>query len=444
MQKLDYKYAQPNQTGNKPYNPKMMLNLYLYGYLHRIRSSRRLQAETTKNLEIMWLTNEQTPDDKTIANFRSDNTAALKQTFRAFTLMLNNANLYGKETQATDGTKFRANNSRKNNHNLTTLKTKIANIDKQITEHLNAIEKNDKEENKTKENNTKLPSPQECQDLLLKLKNKKVDLEKLLEKAEKEGEVSTVDPDSRLMRSGGDARPLDVCYNTITTVDAKHKLIVDFEVTNQANDTGHLQTMSNKVREVLGVKEFVHLADKGFYNGEAIAVCEQGGVKCLVAKPKAGGSKKSEEFSFERFTYDKLLDCYVCPCEQQLQFKRINKYSGGPHRVYENYAACRVCLRRGECTLSSYRRIYRPLYQDVLDVVDVRTRNGKVLYRKRSWVVEHPFGVVKGVWGFKQFLCRGLVKVSGEVSLAFLAYNFRRVFNIFGGDVVGLGVVFGL
>jgi len=440
LQKLGYKYAKPNQTGNRPYNPRIMLNLYLYGYLHRIRSSRRLQAETTKNLEIMWLTNQQTPDDKTIANFRSDNAVALKQTFRAFTLMLNNADLYGKETQATDGTKFRANNSRKNNHNPTTLKTKIANIDKQIAAHLNAIEKNDKEEKETN-----LPNSQEYQILLQKLKNKKVDLEKLLEKAEKEGEVSTVDSDSRLMRSGGDARPLDVCYNAITTVDAKHKLIVDFEVINQSNDLGTLELMSKKVQDVLGVEEFNHLADKGFYDGKDIVACEQMGVKCLVAKPRAGGSKKSEEFCHERFIYDQKLDCYVCPCEQRLQFKRVNKYNGGGlYRVYENYAACRVCLRRGECTLSSYRRVYRPLYQDVLDVVDVRTIVGKVFYRRRSEIVEHPFGTVKFVWGFKTFLCRGLVKVSGELSLAFLAYNFRRVFNIFGGDGVGLGVVFGL
>ncbi|MCL2173315.1 MAG: transposase [Candidatus Bathyarchaeota archaeon] len=156
MQKLGYKYAQPNQTGNKLYNPKMMLNLYIYGYLHRIRSSRRLQAETTKNLEAMWLTDELTPDDKTIANFRSDNAVALKQTFKAFTLILTNY-LYSKELVATDGVKFRANNSRKNNHNTTTLKTKIDHIDKQINEHLNAIEKNDQQENKEEKEEKKEP-----------------------------------------------------------------------------------------------------------------------------------------------------------------------------------------------------------------------------------------------------------------------------------------------
>jgi transposase len=400
MQKLGYKYATPNQTGNKPYNPQTMLNLYLYGYLHRIRSSRRLQAETTKNIEIMWLLNEHTPDDKTIANFRSDNAKALKQTFHTFTLMLNNAGLYGKETQATDGTKFRANNSRKNNHNPTTLKTKIANIDKQITEHLNAIEKNDKKENKTKESNTDLPSPQECQDLLLKLKNKKVDLEKLLAKAEKEGEVSTVDPDARLMHSGRDARPLDVCYNAITITDAKHKLIVDFEVTNKPSDSGSLQTMSEKAKEVMGVKALTNLADKGFYDGADILACEQKGIKCLVAKTLTRGPKKTAGFKREQFSYDAALDCYVCPCGHQMHFRRMVRYRGGrgeQGRVYENYAACRLCQRRLECTRGHFRVIVRSPYQDVLDVVDMRTANNAAFYRQRCEVVEHPFGVVKAV-----------------------------------------------
>jgi len=439
MNKLDYKYAQPNQTGNKPYDPKMMLKLYLYGYLHRIRSSRRLQAETTKNLEVMWLLNELTPDDKTIANFRSDNATALKQTFRIFTLMINGFDLYSKELVATDGTKFRANNSRKNNHNPTTLKTKLAHIDKQIQEHLNTIEKNDQQEEKEEKNQL---NTEQRQELLKKLYDKKVDFEKLLTQAEKEGEISTVDPDARLMHSGGDARPLDVCYNTITTTDAKHKLIVDFKVTNQPNDLGSLHTMSEKAKEVMGVETLTNLADKGFYDGADVMACEQAGIKCLVAKPQTSGPKKVVEFSRESFIYDAVLDCYVCPCENQLSFRRMEKHRGVMCRVYENYAACRACYRRLECTKCSFRRIVRSPYQDTLDVVEVRTKNGRVLYRCRSAIVEHPFGVVKAVWGFKQFLCRGLVKVTGEVSLAFLAYNFRRVFNIFAVDRVGLAALF--
>jgi len=204
MNQLGFKHATPNPTGNKPYDPKMLLNLHIYGYLHRVRSSRRLQAETTKNIEVMWLLDELQPDDKTIANFRSDNAKALKQTFRAFTLLLSNWDLYSKQTNATDGVKFRANNSRKNNHNPTTLKEKIAHIDKQINEHLNAMEKNDQEETQPQTNQL---NAEQRQELINKLTNKKIDYEKLLEQAEKDGEVSTIDPDARLMHSGGDNRP---------------------------------------------------------------------------------------------------------------------------------------------------------------------------------------------------------------------------------------------
>jgi len=440
MVELGYKYAKPNQTGNRPYDPKMILSLYLYGYLHRIRSSRRLQAETTKNIEIMWLLNELKPDDKTIANFRSDNTEALKQTFRDFNLMLNGIDLYSKELTATDGCKFRANNSRKNNHNPTTLKEKIARINKQISEHLNAIEKNDQ-----KEQETDLPNPQQCQELLKKLKDKKITYEKLLEQANQQGEVSTIDPDARLMHSGGDNRPLDVCYNAITITDSKHKLIVDFDLTNNPSDSGSLHTISEKAKEIMGVKALTNLADKGFYDGSDILVCEASGVKCLVAKPQTQGPKKAETFRRDRFSYDAALDCYVCPCGHQLRFRRMVRYRGGHDekgRVYENYAACRSCQRRVECTKGYFRIIVRSPYQDVLDGVDRRTADNRVLYVKRCEIVEHAFGTVKAVWGFKQFLCRGLVKVRAELSLAFLAYNFRRVFNIFAADGARLAAIF--
>jgi hypothetical protein len=385
----------------------------------------------------MWLLNELTPDDKTIANFRADNAEALKQTFRAFTLMINGLDLYGKQTIATDGTKFRANNSRKNNHNPATLKTKLAHIDKQITQHLNALEKND-----TEEQETELPTPQQCQELLKKLQTKKINLEKLLAQAKKEGEISTIDPDARLMHSNGDARALDVCYNVQTTTDAKHNLIVDFEVTNQPNDKGQLLPMTKRAKEVLGVERLTNLADKGYYDGTDILACEQSGVECLVAKPKSG-PKKSEEFRHDRFVYDRVLDCYVCPAQNQLHFRRMDKSNGGRlYRAYENYAACRRCQRRVECTENSYRRILRLPYQDVLDGVDRRTKTNRVLYRSRSEIVEHPFGVVKAVWGFRQFLCRGLVKVTAEATLSFLAYNFRRVFNIFAADGARLAAIF--
>ena len=252
MNELGYKYAESKDTGCPPFDPRMMLNLYIYGYMNRVRSSRRLEAETNRNIEVMWLMDNLTPDDKTICNFRKDNAKALRKTFRAFTVMLRELGLYGGEVEATDGTKFRANNSRKNNHNKATVERELSKIEKKISEYMNTLDRADEEEK-----DEKAPTADELKAALEKLNERKIRFEGLLSRVEAEGEVSTVDLDSRMMRSGGDARNLDVCYNVQTTVDHQNKLIVDFDVSNCADDSGNLHLMSEKVKEVLEVETFV-------------------------------------------------------------------------------------------------------------------------------------------------------------------------------------------
>jgi transposase len=424
---LGFKYGEWKDRGCHPYDPRMMLNLYIYGYLHRVRSSRRLEAETKRNIEVMWLMNELKPDDKTISNFRTDNAVALKKTFREFSVMCRELELYGGEMEATDGTKFRANNSRKNNHNETTVKKELAEIDKRISEYLAALERGDKEEQGESE-----PKAAAIKAALERLRERKGKYEELKKRVEKEGEVSTVDPDARLMRSGGDARELDVCYNVQTVVDSKHHLIVDFGIADRSDDKGNLLNMSEKAKEVLGVEKLTNLADKGYYDGEDIAACEAAGVTCLVAKPGPGGAKKEEGFTRRDFAYDREHDCYMCPCKNRMRYMREQKHSDGKvYGIYANYAACGACPRKGEGTEGKYRQILRPPYQDALDVVDERTKKQKELYRKRQEIVEHPFGTIKAVWGYKQFLCRTKPKVTAEVPLAYLAYNMRRLINIF-------------
>jgi transposase len=426
MLELGYRYAETKGTGSRPYDPRMMLNLYLYGYMNRIRSSRRLEAETIRNVEVMWLMDGLTPDDKTISNFRKDNASALRRTFRAFSLMFHELGLYGGVLVATDGTKFRANSHRKNNHSKTSVERELSRLDKKISEYMNALEQSDNEEA-----GEKTPTADELKEVLEKLKDRRVKFEELLSRVENEGAVSSVDPDARLMKSGGDARPIDSCYNVQTTVDSKHHLILGFEATTCADDKGNLERMSEKVKDVLGVEEFVHLADKGYYDGEDIAACEGKGITCLVAKPKPGGSKKSEDFTLDKFIYDKDTDCYTCPCQSQLGFMRMQRQDGKEYRVYENFAACRQCPRKTECTSGKLRRVIRLSCQDMLDVVFERTSENKELYRKRSEIAEHPFGTIKAVWGFKQFLCRGVEMVAAETSLAYIAYNMRRCVNTF-------------
>ena len=426
MALLGYKYAECKGKGCRPYDPRMMLNLYLYGYMHRVRSSRRLRDEAQRNVEVMWLMEGLTPDDKTISNFRKDNAKALRGTFRAFVTMFRELGLYGGEIVATDSTKYRANNSRKNNHNKITVQRELSRLEKKISEYMNALDKADKEEE-----GEKMPGSNEIKKALEKLTERKIEFEKLFSQVEAGGEVSTKDTDSRLIHSGGDARPLDVGYNVQTVVDSKHDLIVDFDIIDRPDDKGSLYNMSKKAMEALGVETIINLADKGYYDGEDINSCEQQGVTCLVAKPKPGGMKKPNGFTINCFIYDKKTDCYICPNQNQLKFMRDYKHSNGKqYRVYANYPVCSKCSIKTECTKSRYRQILRLPYQDMLDKVDERTRKNKELYRRRQEIVEHPFGTIKAIWGFKQFLCRSKPKVTAETALAYMAYNLRRVINI--------------
>jgi transposase len=435
MKELGYKYAKPKDLGAPSFDPRMMLNLYLYGYLNRTRSSRRLEAETKRNVEVMWLMCGLAPDDKTICNFRKDNAKQLRDTFRVFSLMLRQLGLYGGEIEVTDGTKFRANSSRKNHFNEAKVKRELSWIDKKISEYMSALEQGDKEE----EGET-VPSAEDIKVALEKLNERKVDYEKLMEQVNTNGETSTVDPDARFMRSGGDARAVDVCYNVQTTVDSKHHLIVCYDVVQNANDLGNLHSMSEKAKEALGVDSFTQLADKGYYDGKDIDACEKDGITCMIAKQNPhGGKAKEERFTLDDFRYDREKDCYTCPCENQLAYKRIQKQKGVGYRLYENYAACKQCTRRSECTKSWYRVILRSPHQDILDTVTERTKNNKELYQKRKEVVEHVFGIIKAIWGYKQFLCKSKKKVEAETSLAYMAYNVRRAINIFkaeGKDLV--------
>lgn len=375
------------------------------------------------------------PDDKTICNFRKDNAKALRETFRVFTKLCQGLGLYGGELAAVDGTKVRANNSRKNNHNKKTVERELSRIDKRISEYMAALEHAD-----TQQQDEIAPTREELHKALEKLNERKVKFEGFHEHLKSESEISTVDPDARLMRQGGDGRALDVCYNVQTVVDDKHKLIADFDVITRSDDKGNLHHMAASAMETMETDTLTALADKGYYDGEDIVQCEENGITCLVAKPAAGGIKHEEGFAHEDFIYDRENDCYTCPCKHSLRFMRMQTHSKEKeYRVYANYAVCSQCPKRKKCTNSKYRYILRLPYQGQLDIVDERTRNSKELYRKRQEIVEHPFGTVKAVWGFRQFLCRTKPKVSAETALTYLAYNLRRFVNIMGensGDML--------
>jgi len=434
MSEMGFKYAKPQDNGRPPYNPTAMLMLYLYGYLNRIRSSRRLELETQRNVEVMWLMENLTPDDKTICNFRKDNAKALKKVFSQFSHWCDEHDLYGKELVAVDGSKFRANASRKSIHTQKGTETKLAEVEKKINEYMNELEKNDKSEVEE----TELDSVR-IGEILKHLSAKKETLREWLKRIEENNgeEISTVDPDAHLMHTNGDGRPLDACYNVQTVVDSKHKLIVDFDVTTCPDDTGALTVMTESAKEIMGADKISVTADKGYYNGEDIRNCEEDAAICYIPKTADYAHAPDKNYDKSNFKYEAETDCYVCPEGQRLPFRQFNTRGEGkePDRVYYDTKVCRNCPNKEKCTINKRggRKIYRNSHQDALDVMNARmnTAAGREVFRERKKIVEHPFGTTKAVWGFKQFLCRGKDKTTGEASLVFLAYNFRRVFNIF-------------
>jgi len=440
---LGFKYATTKAAGRLPYDPAKMLELYIYGYMNRVSSSRRLEAETQRNIEVMWLMDKLTPDDKTICNFRKDNAVELKKVFREFSLWCSRVGLYGKDVVAVDGTKIRASANRRSIHTKKGTEKQLAAVDEKINKYLKMLEENDAE----KADDVKLSSAA-IQSILTHLNKKKDKLTVWQKRIEDNGgiEISTIDPDARIMHTNGDGRELDACYNVQTVVDSKNKLIVDFEVTTCANDKGALPKMTEAAKEIMGVSEIAVVADKGYYDGEDIAECDKNGTTAYVPKVNDYAHAPDVRYDHSKFKYDAKDDCYTCPEKEKLHFRHGNKRGSGiVDRLYGNPAACKNCPSRNKCFANErgYRPIIRTQNQDALDKLDARMRTtmGREIFRERKKIVEHPFGTTKAVWGYRQFLCRTKERVTAEQSLRFLAYNLRRVINIFernGGNLLEL------
>jgi len=348
MVSLDFKYSKVKSTDCRPYVPRMMLNLYIYGYLNRIRSSRRLFSETNRNVEVMWLMNKLTPDDRTICNFRKDNAAAIKKTFREFTLLCKELGLYGGEVVAIDGTKIRANNSLNNNLFTGIAEDEISKIDKRINEYIAKLEKSDEEEAEDL-----VVDKGKIETALAKIKARKAKIEGASLRLSEPGGISLIDPDAKRMKQGGDSRGTGVCYNIQAVVDDKHNLLAHVAVTDNTSDRGNLHELTEEVKEILEVDELSVLADKGYYNGEDIAACEKNGVKCYVPKQYYIDNKRAKNldknFSFEHFKYDSDKDCYICPMGVELKFRSLQKNRGRLRKYYCNTKACRKCINLSKC-----------------------------------------------------------------------------------------------
>ena len=416
IEKLECSYATPSKTGRPPYNPKDMLKLYIYGYFNGIRTSRKLEKECKRNIELMWLLNNLTPDDKTISDFRKDNKKAVISTFKQFSMLCQELNLIGKEIVAIDGSKFRACNSRHKSYT----KRKVA----KMLEYYEECAKKYIELMETDE-----PTGSVCNlnQKLDKALNRIKELNALAAEIEEKGEISMTDPDSRHMSVSNNGT--DISHNVQIAVDEKNHLIVAADVTSNAQDNGQLTPMAKMAKAELGVDEIIALADKGYYNGECLKHCQENGITAIVSKQKLANATGNPDYAKDKFKYDKEKDIYICPMGKKL--KRVSKI--GSKRTNYRCFQCGDCPNKDKCTTSDKgRRISPTEYEEIYQKADKLFAENLELYKKRQMIVEHPFGTIKRALGYTYFLTRGNENVKNESYLHCLIYNLKRVINIMG------------
>lgn len=424
--KLGFIVKGKSHEGKPAYESGTLTAIYIYGYLNKIRSCRLLSKACKVNVELWWLTGKQTPGYKTIANFRKDNAKAFKNLFNSFSKFCLELELYGKTTIAIDGSKFRAQNSKKNNYNLKKINQHLDYIATQKEDYLSSLEDNDEQDAKAKS-----------------LEERRLKYEGLKRKLEQSGDtqISTTDPEAR-------ALPLhmsivEVAYNVQSVVDDKHNLIVDFEVTNKT-DFNSLAPMCNKARERLEVSEeetITALADKGYYSAKQITECHNNNIDTLVSPKSKGSKSKDPRVSKGKFIYDIKTDSYTCPKQKKLfrQGKVYSRKDGIPFKRYvAHWTDCKecpwvdICVSEGCRKVSRGRMLNRSIYEDGLDHNDVEVAARRTEYKRRQAIVEHPFGTIKRQWGYTHTLMKGIEKVRGEFSMIMLCYNLRRVITILG------------
>lgn len=428
LRALGFERAVPAETGRPPYNPGVLLKLYVYGYLNRIRSSRKLEREAQRNVELMWLLGKLTPDFKTIADFRRDNGQPIRAVFREFTQVCRRLELYGGELVAVDGSKFKAVNSRDRNFTQRKLEDLDKRADNKIQRYFEELDEADE-----REQDSQKPTAEELREKIEWLQGRKEVYSKLREQMEGNGEsqVSLTDPDARTMWLGH-SRGTDVAYNVQITVDAKHKLIVDHEVTNACNDLNQLSAMAIRAKEVLDVESLEVVADKGYYNGTEIKDCVDEDIVPFIPETDSSSNSRAGLYGKKDFRYDAENDCYWCPAGKALPYSYQTTSNGQEVRVYIA-KGCTKCALKHKCHRNKYsRRIKRWVHEEVLEEMAQRVRAEPDKVKERKSLVEHPFGTIKRSMDQGYFLTRRLWGVRTETSLTMLAYNIKRALALKG------------
>ena len=413
----------PKVTGRPGYAPTDLLKLYIYGYLNRVRSSRRLEAETHRNIEVIWLLRHLKPDFKTIADFRRDDRNVFRSIFRQFVLLCRQLDLFGRELLAVDGTRIKAVNNKDRNFTRASLSEFINLADAKLEDYLQRLDHSDASESKTAGSRVN-----NLAEKIAAIRARRTRCQDTLAELDRTGEdqISLTDPDSRAMAAH---TRVAVGYNVQVAVDIKHKLIVEQQVTNQVVDMGLLTQTAEPAKEVLGVET---IDAEGYFKIEDIEACETAGIVPYVPRPQRGASVKAGLFRKDEFRYDVEGDRFICPAGQRLYPYSSSLLRGLKKVNYVNKLACDDCAIRSRCTRGKFRTVSRLENEAVLDRMQARLAQRPGVLDRRRETVEHPFGTIKQWMNQGAFLMRGLEKVRAEFSLTALAYNVRRVLNIVG------------
>ena len=440
--RLGFTHAEPPETGRPPYRPSDLLKLYLYGYLNKVRSSRRLERECQRNVEVIWLMRKLAPDFKTIADFRKDNVDCIRPLFQAVVGFCKELQLLDSDRVAIDGSKFLAVNSKDRHFDPDKLRDKLKRIEEKVERYLRELDENDAKEE------GEVPFPSRVANLkekIAQLKERQAKYEGYRERMARTGEteISLTDPDSRMMKCNDH---LDLAYTGEIAVEVRNKLIVAYDVTNDAVDHHQLAPMAQSAREALGVERLRAIADKGFFDSEQIGRCVENGITPYVPEPeKAKGVAEREgiapEFYADKFVYDPSTDTVLCPAGHRMVLRSV---STQPRRqrpdglVIRRYATDRCCScphYMTRCTRNPRGRwIARSVYAETVEAMRARMNSpeGREVFDLRKSTVEHPFGTMKRGFDQGYLLLKGLRKVTGELGLTMLAYNLRRIFSLVG------------
>lgn len=414
--------AEAEEMGRPPYDPGDLVKLYIYGYFNRVRSSRRLAAEATRNVEVMWLINRLTPSFKTIADFRKDNAAAIVKVCRAFIAFCREQALFGAELLAIDGSKIAAVASAKQVITPGRIAQQVEAMDRKINEYLAAMDAADREEPAAQAASVDVAAAIAA---LQERQAKLQDQAAALAQSGRKQKVLT-EPEARLMRT---PHGHQVAYNAQIVVDAKHKLIAAFDLTNEGNDQQQLHPMAVKGKDAVGASEVTVVADTGYSNGEHGARCEQDGITAIVPRAETVNPKGKQYFSRDRFSYDPETDSWRCPAGETLS---LYKTSRTQQKKEYTTQACAACPLKAQCTSAARRVIVRHFYEDAREAMHRRAVANPIWMRHRREMAEHPFGTMKWLMGLPRFLLRGLRKAKAELALGVLSYNLKRVINILG------------